>query len=382
DKCRPNKCNFECGLICPVNRQKKECVRIIDIEDTTVKKKIASIVEDACIGCGLCAKPVGGCPFGAVSIVNVPTELSNDIINRYGRNGFRLYRMPVLKQGKVLGFIGQNGIGKTTIVQILTGKIKPNFEDFDNTYSTDSIINKFKGSEMHKYMTKLYNNELKISVKPQHVESLISFVKSKGFDYTVKEYLNLRSLNKSRLDKIIEDLELSSILESKIIFLSGGELQRLLCAITLASDADVYIFDEPTNYLDVRQRLNIAKLIRELIDNDKYIAVIEHDLSILDFISDYICILYGVPGAYGIVSHPLSTSNGINIYFDGYIPGENMRFRQSEYSITLNTSENTDIVYDTSKIQYNGGKIVYPNYELHIESGNIPREGSINIIMG
>lgn len=383
DKCKPNKCNFECGLICPVNRQKKECIKIIDIEDIS-KKRIASIVEDACIGCGLCTKPAsqGGCPFGAVSIVNVPTELSSDIINRYGKNGFRLYRMPILKQGKILGFIGQNGIGKTTVVQILTGRIKPNFEDFDVLYTPDSIINKFKGNEMHKYMTKLYNSELKISVKPQHVESLVSYIKSKNLDYTVEEYLKIRSVNETKVKKIIEDLELGSILASKVLHLSGGELQRLLCAITLATDADVYIFDEPTNYLDVRQRLNVAKLIRDLIDNDKYIAVIEHDLSILDYISDYICILYGVPGAYGIVSHPLSTSNGINTYFDGYIPGENMRFRQNEYNISLNTSENTGIVYDKSVIKYEGGKIVYPNYELHIDSGYIPKEGSINVIMG
>ena len=133
DKCKPTKCNFECGLICPVNRQSKECIRIIDIEDMGKKKKIANIVESACIGCGLCSKPAssGGCPFGAVMIVNIPTELDADIINRYGPNGFRLYRMPILKQGKILGLIGANGIGKSTVVQILADKIKPNFEDFD-----------------------------------------------------------------------------------------------------------------------------------------------------------------------------------------------------------------------------------------------------------
>lgn len=398
DKCKPTKCNFECGLICPVNRQKKECITLTNVEDligTIIKKKkIATIIESACIGCGLCAKSPehGGCPFGAVTIVNVPTELSDEIINRYGKNGFRLYRMPILKQNKILGFIGQNGIGKSTVVQILSDKIKPNFEDFDTIYNTDEIINKFKGSEMHKYMTKLYENELKISIKPQHVELLIPFFKSKNFSYNVEEYLTLKSDYKSDSKwyiDVITTLELISILKSKVVTLSGGELQRLLCAITLLVDANVFIFDEPTNYLDVRQRLNIAKLIRKLTNENEsqlknsYVAVIEHDLSILDYISDYICILYGQPGAYGIVSRPLSTAQGINIYFDGYIPGENMRFRQSEYSnLTLNKSENDDIDYGNEKLSYEQAQLTYLNFELTIQKGFFPTQGSISVIMG
>jgi ATP-binding cassette subfamily E protein 1 len=421
DKCKPTKCNFECGLICPVNRQGKECISLSDIEDinksvpiiTTGKKKIASIVESACIGCGLCAKAPehGGCPFGAITIVNVPTELSDDIINRYGRNGFRLYRMPILKQNKILGFIGQNGIGKSTIVQILSGKMKPNFEDFDTKceLNMDAIINKFKGNEMHKYMSKLYKNELKISIKPQHVDSLIPFLKSKNLDYSVDEYLMLKSgysTDESWYEDVITTLELNSILKSKVITLSGGELQRLLCAVTLLTNADVYIFDEPTNYLDVKQRLNIAKLIRKLTkeitegsnkqglllgaemfshktSSEPYIAIIEHDLSILDYISDYVCILYGQPGAYGIVSKPLNTAQGINMYFDGYIPGENMRFRQSEYSnMTLNISEGVDIKYSNTKLSYKQTILTYTGFELYVQKGYFPTEGSISVVMG
>ena len=64
------------------------------------------------------------------------------------------------------------------------------------------------------------------------------------------------------------------------------------------------MFDEPSSYLDVKQRLNAAKAIRNLISPDKFIIVVEHDLSVLDYLSDFVCCLYGVPGAYGVVTLP------------------------------------------------------------------------------
>ena len=388
EKCKPSKCNFECGLICPINRQHKECISLVDIEDISSKKKIASINEIMCIGCGMCAKPAHqrGCPFGAIMIVNIPTELKGNVVMRYGTNGFRLYKMPILQQGKILGFIGQNGIGKSTVVQILSNKIKPNFEKLDTTLSDTEIVNNFKGSELHKFMKKLYENKLRISIKPQHVDFLINCMKSKNINPTVQQYIK----NKSKCDisslwynEVIETLEIEKILNSNVITLSGGELQRLICATTLLIDADVYIFDEPTNYLDVRQRLNVARLIRSLNSPDKYIVVIEHDLAILDYLSDSICIFYGKPSAYGVVSRPLSTSNGINDYFEGYISSENMRFRQNEYNLgCLDVCENNKLSYNNDKIKYNSKIIEYESFKLHIKSGEFPSSGSITIVMG
>jgi len=385
DKCKPNKCNFECGLVCPVNKQGKQCVKLEDIEDVGVKKKIAVITEANCTGCTLCTK-TRGCPFDAIMIVNIPTELDAEIVNRYGKNGFRLYRMPILRQGQILGILGQNGIGKSTIVSILANKLKPNFEKYDKTLTDDEIVKMFKGSEMHKYMNNLYANKYKISNKVQHVDSLINFFKSKGLNPTINDYLD----KKNEYEKtdlwylnVINTLELDKILESNVVSLSGGELQRLVCAGVLLSKANVYIFDEPTNFLDVRQRLNVSNLIKELQTPDNYIIVIEHDLTILDYLSDYICIMYGRPTAYGVVSKPLSTSNAINIYFDGYIPSENMRFRANEYDIiSLNYSESTDKKFANGLLNYDSSVITYPNYELTIEAGVFPIEGSINIVLG
>lgn len=398
EKCKPTKCNFECGLICPVNRQRKECIKLVDIEDTitsTAKKRIAKINEDFCIGCGLCTKEQTGCPFGAVMIVNVPTELQQDIIHRFGPNGFRLYRMPVLKQGQVLGLLGQNGIGKSTIVSILSGKMIPNFEQFDKygkekqIQNTTTVINSFKGSEMHKYMTKLYSGQLEVSIKTQHVDQIVNFLKSKSLNPTAREFLSKRIKYESTDDwykTVIETLNMDLFLDLKVITLSGGELQRLICAVTLLSKANVYIFDEATNFLDVSQRLNVSRLIRALVTPDTYVVVIEHDLSILDYISDDICIMYGKPSAYGVVSKPMGTANGINSYFDGYIASENMRFRKNEYNIiSLNTSESEKVSKSEKSfndISYECSIIEYERFQLEIYAGSVPTEGSITVVMG
>jgi ATP-binding cassette subfamily E protein 1 len=88
------------------------------------------------------------------------------------------------------------------------------------------------------------------------------------------------------------------------------------------------MFDEPSSYLDVKQRLKAAKMIRSLLAADNFVIAVEHDLSILDYLSDFICVLYGNPGAYGVVTMPYSVREGINIFLAGFIPTENFRFRE------------------------------------------------------
>ena len=63
--------------------------------------------------------------------------------------------------------------------------------------------------------------------------------------------------------------------------LSGGELQRFACAMVCIQKADIFMFDEPSSYLDVKQRLNAAEAIRNLIEATKYVIVVEHDLAVL-----------------------------------------------------------------------------------------------------
>ena len=130
------------------------------------------------------------------------------------------------------------------------------------------------------------------------------------------------------------------MLERQVGQLSGGELQRFIIGLTCVQNVDVYMFDEPSSYLDVKQRLNAARMIRAMVADHKYVICVEHDLSILDYLSDFICCLYGNPGAYGVVTLPFSVREGINVFLAGYIPTEQMRFR--EYELSFRVSADTD----------------------------------------
>ena len=94
-------------------------------------------------------------------------------------------------------------------------------------------------------------------------------------------------------------------------------------------DYQVYLIDEPSSYLDVRQRLVAAEMIRELVEDntEKYCIVVEHDLAVLDYLSDAVSLLYGQPGVYGIITLPYGCREGINAFLEGYIHTENVRFR-------------------------------------------------------
>lgn len=349
ERCKPTQCQLECKRACPVNKQGKPCI--------TVEKssKQSTISEILCIGCGMCQKK---CPFDAIRIINLPTSLNKDIVHRYGRNGFKLHRLPVPRPGKVLGLIGTNGIGKSTALSILSRGIKPNMGEYEKETDWGKILVKYRGSELHKYFTRLLEEKMVVSYKTQYVDKIAR----EAGDRTVEDAMQG---DPERVKYYYRELELEKLKKRKIRELSGGELQRLAIAITALKEADVYIFDEPSSYLDVRQRIKAAEIIRGLLSPRIYIIVVEHDLSILDLMSDYGCVLYGEPGAYGVISHPFATREAINIFLNGMLPTENMRFRNE--SLTFRVVEAADAEKEENtalpqKIEENSslGAVHYP----------------------
>ena len=319
DRCKPNKCSpfgeKPCIKYCPRVRTGDETI----VLNEEIKK--VEIIENLCSGCGICIKK---CPFNAISIVNLPDQLKNQVTYRYGQDQFSLFRMAIPKPGKVLGLIGQNGVGKSTMLKLLYGDIKINLGRFgDNIPDEKEIINFFKGSELQQYFLDLNENKKKIVLKPQDITSIPKYVSGKVYDLLKKNDIN------DQLDHIAEQLNITEILDRNISVLSGGELQRVAIVAAYLKDGDVYLIDEPSSYLDVSERINMAKIIRSLTENNKTVVVVEHDLAILDYLSDYISLIYGVPGVYGIISHPQGVRVGINIYLNGYLKDENIRFRES-----------------------------------------------------
>ena len=379
DRCQPKKCDYLCINYCPGVRMDEDTI-VID-EDT--KKPLIS--EQLCEGCGICTNR---CPFDAISIINLP-EAVGEPIHRFGQNQFELFGLPNLEGGTVLGLLGPNGIGKSTIMNILSGNLIPNFGDFENPQENwDKVIEYYKGSALQSYFSKLSNGEIKAILKPQMVDQLPKVVKGKVKD--LLENVNERG----KLDYVCTELQLENVLDRKMENLSGGELQRVAIAATVLREGDFYYFDEPTSWLDVSQRLNAVKVIRSLAEEGKSVLVIEHDLATLDALSDNVHILYGTPGGYGVVSGRKGVRIGINAYINGFLTEENVRIRRNpiEFTIRPPTPEDegdalasySDISkdYDGFKLSADAGDIFYDEIVTAFGSNGIGKTTFAKILAG
>ncbi len=189
-----------------------------------------------------------------------------------------------IRSGEVLGVVGANGIGKSTFAQLLAGTLEP------DTGSMDQRV--------------------RISYKPQYIKG--------NTEATVEELLRQCT---TKFDssfyqhEIIEPLTLAPILQSSASSLSGGELQRLAIALCLSRDADLYILDEPSAHLDVEQRVKITRLIRKHAEGrNSSTLVIDHDIYLIDMISDRILVFDGEPGVHGKATGPFDMADGMNIF--------------------------------------------------------------------
>ncbi len=360
DKCQPRKCAKECIKFCPGVRMGEET---IVFEDSKPR-----ISEELCTGCGICVKK---CPFQAISIVGLPDELKEGLIHQYGENAFRLFYLPYPRENAVTGLIGENGIGKTTIVRIFSGEIIPNLGTLGSE-NKEAVLEYFSGTQFYDYFKELYNGKIKAVHKPQYVDYLPKVVKGK-----VKQLLE-KVDERNMLGEIATKLELENTLKRDIKEISGGELQRVAIAGAILREGDIYIFDEPSSYLDVKQRLNVAKIIRELA-KEKRVLVVEHDLVVLDYLADYINILYGKVGVYGIVSHPRSVREGINVYLEGYLKEENIRFRREPIKFEIRPPSLG--WEDKPFIKFKNLKKSLGEFSIEIEGGEI-NQGEVIGILG
>ena len=363
DRCRSSDCGRVCLKYCPMVRSKIEAIAFQKGQDKPI------IVESLCSGCGICIKK---CPFKAITIVNLPDELDKDCSHRFGRNLFKLFRLPIPREGSVTGLLGKNGIGKSTALKILAGEIKPNLGELESPPEWFKIIEFYGGSTLQEYFHKISNGELRVIHKPQHVDRIPAAISGR-----VGELLE-KTDEIGKLDIIKDVMELDSVWDRKLSVLSGGELQRVAIGAAMLREADVYLFDEPSSYLDIRQRIRVARTIRGLAEEGYSVIVAEHDLAVLDYLSDQICIFYGEPTVYGVVSHVYGVRVGINVYLNGYLPDENVRFRESVIKFHVKPPQTS---WGSTKILTSWGEMIKSfGFTLKVNPGKIHMGEVIGIL--
>jgi len=219
--------------------------------------------------------------------VHESTKVHNELVSiPEMKKSFPAFTLEVakgnIKAGEVIGVVGANGIGKSTLAKLLAGVEKPDSGAMETS--------------------------VKIAYKPQYVKGDTSDT----VEFHLRQITN-RFDSPKYMHDIIEPLSLTPILQNPINTLSGGELQRVAIASCLSQSADLYILDEPSAHLDVEQRVKLTRIFQQHIEGrDASILVIDHDIYVIDMISERLFVFEGIPGQYGIAKGPFEMREGMN----------------------------------------------------------------------
>lgn len=357
DRCHPTECQWECQAYCPPVRMGQECI----VEGPNGKPIIS---ETLCIGCGIC---VHKCPFDAIKILNTPQADEAEIVHRYGYNGFRLYRLPSPPPQGITGLLGPNGTGKSTALRVLAGAEIPNLGAYDRTPTWEAVLERYRGTALHAHFQRIARGELRVAMKPQYVDRLAEEGRS------VRDVVG----DDARARSALESVGLTERAGRTVTELSGGQLQLVAIARTLASEADLYLFDEPSSYLDIVHRLAVARLLRKL-GGTASVLVVEHDLALLDYLADQAHLLYGEEAAFGVISHPLPMRSAVNTYLGGFLRDENVRFRTEPIRFVAHPPKPP--AQRAVAIAFPPLRKTYPEFDLTVGGGELVKGETVGIV--
>ncbi|MHA1898913.1 MAG: ribosome biogenesis/translation initiation ATPase RLI [Promethearchaeota archaeon] len=425
DKCAYNRCGRPCISYCPVTitnkklKGKKKTYPAIDFKKSTQQIIIHS---EYCIQCGIC---ITKCPYNAIYVKNLVEEPDDKEfkIHEYEGSGFSLYNLPTLKRGRVCGLCGPNGIGKSTILNILSTKLVPNFgdvgkeknktaiagknEEYDKERGSDGsqkriwrdVAKRIKDNDIKKHFLEIAEGVRKISYKPQVLKILFEQYKGKRVKDIINEAIGWITGEYSDIDEntkknaleyyraLYDALDLGVIKDRYLEECSGGELQRFAIALVLLSDADVYLIDEPVTFLDVKKRIQLAEYLSKRArgfnsnknNEEKAILVVDHDLAVLDYMSDVIHLFYGEPHKFGVITKVMPVKSGINSYLKGYLKTENIQFREKEIKFRKTISGRT---WSNARVfaEWNEIKKTLGGFSLDISPGLIYQNEILGVV--
>ena len=213
-----------------------------------------------------------------------------------------------IKTGEILGIIGPNGCGKTTLIKLLCNLLKA---ESGSILLFNKNINKIDGNDLAKT----------VAYVPQNVEIIFPFTVFEVVLMGRAPYLKGIGFEKENDYEIainlIEELDIKEIMHKPYNTLSGGEKQRVSIARALCQEPKIILLDEPNAHLDISHQLEIFNFIKKL-NNEKKITVISvsHDLNLASFFFDrIICMKEGEIITYGSPSEVLTREN-INSVFE------------------------------------------------------------------
>jgi len=171
-----------------------------------------------------------------------------------------------IRRGQIFGMLGPNGVGKSTIFNLITGLISP-----------DSGKIEINGEEVNNYPVYLRTKKFKVGYVPQHGGYFNDLTLHDNLKAVGEIVIDSKNLIQNKIDTLINKFELENIKNVKAKFLSGGQKKKLVIAISLLSDPKVLLLDECFAALDV---LTI-KMLQEIIvnlqqENEITICICDH----------------------------------------------------------------------------------------------------------